>query len=86
MSISARSSEEVGAVGVRFTNDRVYIVLSDGREIGVPLGRYAFLANATDEQRHHWQIEPRGFAVYWPDLDDGLEVIHLLSPAPIVSS
>jgi len=61
----------------------VYVALSDGREIGVPLARYAFLSRATKEQLEHWQIEPRGFAVYWPDLDDGLEVIHLLSPMPV---
>jgi hypothetical protein len=27
----------------------------------------------------HWSLEPRGFAIYWPDLDDGIEVAHLLS-------
>ena len=83
MGISADSSTEVGATGVRFTDEMAYIVLSDGREIGVPLTRYAFLARATPEQRNHWQLEPRGFAVYWPELDDGLEVIHLLSPTPM---
>ena len=69
-------------MGVRFTADRVYIALTDGREIGVPLAHYTFLARASQEQLKHWQIEPRGFAVYWPELDDGLEVIHLLSPTP----
>ena len=83
MGTSANSSGELAAVGVRFTEAMVFIALSDGREIGVPLTRYAFLAHATGEQRRHWQIEPRGFAVYWPELDDGLEVIHLLSPVPI---
>ena len=28
-------------------------------------------------------IEPRGFAVYWEDLDDGIELNHLLSMQPI---
>ena len=74
---------EVGAVGVRFTEEMVYIALSDGREIGVPLAHHAFLAHATKDQLSHWQIEPRGFAVYWPELDDGLEVIHLLSPMSV---
>ena len=83
MNTSDNAANEVGAVGVRFTNSMVYIALSDGREIGVPLTRYSFLANATPEQRNHWQIEPRGFAVYWPELDDGLEVIHLLSPVAV---
>lgn len=77
------SAKEVAAVAVRFTDSMVYIVLSDGREIGVPLTRYAFMARATHEQLSHWQIEPGGFAVYWPELDDGLEVVHLLSPLAV---
>lgn len=80
MNTSVSAPVDVGAIGVRFTESMVYIALSDGREIGVPLTRYAFLARATNEQLRHWQIEPRGFAVYWPELDDGLEVTHLLSP------
>jgi Protein of unknown function (DUF2442) len=84
MNTSGHSKTEVGAVDVHFTEDMLYFKLSDGREIGVPRARYAFLANATPEQMSHWQIEPRGFAVYWPELDDGLEVIHLLSPLSVV--
>ncbi len=83
MNTSDNPNIEVGAVDVRFTEDMVYIELSDGREIGVPLAHYAFLARANKEELSHWQIEPRGFAVYWPELDDGLEVIHLLSPTPV---
>jgi len=83
MSTLASSTTEVAAVSVRITADKVYIALSDGREIGVPLERFAFLRQATPEQLANWQIEPRGFAVYWPDLADGLEIIHLLNPRPL---
>jgi len=31
----------------------------------------------------HWSREPRGFAVYWEELDNGIEVNHLLSPQPV---
>jgi len=83
MSISQPEVTEVAAVGVRFTETMLYIALSDGREVGMPLKRYAFLANATPEQLSHWELEPRGFAVYWPRLNDGLEVAHLLSLSPL---
>jgi hypothetical protein len=33
--------------------------------------------------RQRWQVEPGGFAVYWPELDDGIEVEHLLSLQPL---
>ena len=38
-----------------------------------------WLYRATDEQRANWSIEPGGFAIYWEDLDDGIELCHLLS-------
>jgi hypothetical protein len=81
MSILVRP--EVNAVSVRVTAERVYIELSDGREVGVPLARFEFLHNAPPESLANWQIEPRGFAVYWPDLNDGLEVRHLLATEPL---
>ncbi len=30
-------------------------------------------------QRRKWHIEPRGIAIYWDDLDDGIEVEHLFN-------
>jgi hypothetical protein len=45
----------------------------------------AGLAPAADKKtRRAFQIEePDGFAIYWPDLDDGIEVAHLLTSAPV---
>lgn len=76
-------AQHVAATGVRFAGDMLYVSLSDGREIGVPLGRVRWLARATPEQRSRWSIEPRGFAIYWEALDDGLEVDHLLTLGPL---
>jgi hypothetical protein len=73
----------VSAVGVRIAIGRLYIELSDGREIGVPLERFAFLSHASAQELANWTIEPGGFAVYWPALGDGLEVKHLLDPQPL---
>ncbi len=73
---------QVQAVDVRFEKDTLLIALSDGRELRVPLDRIPWLRwllEATPEQRAHWEIEPGGFAIYWPELDDGLEIEHLLS-------
>lgn len=71
---------EVQAVGARFTKTMLFVALNDGREIGLPLTHkwVTWLANATPEERDAWSIEPGGFAVYWEDLDNGLEVVHLL--------
>lgn len=66
------------AISVRFTNSMFYIALKDGREIGTPLSRFPWLEQATPSQRAKWHIEPRGFAVYWDELDDGIEIDHLM--------
>src|SRR6266540_1723362 len=67
---------------VRFEGNTLHILLSDRREIGLPIDQMdwlKWLANASPEQRAKWTIEPRGFAVYWEELDDGFEIEHLLS-------
>jgi hypothetical protein len=56
----------------------VYVILSDEREVGIPLVRLPWLAQASATQRAKWSIEPHGYAVWWDDLDDGIEVCHLL--------
>jgi Protein of unknown function (DUF2442) len=65
----------------------IIILLSDRREISSPVDRIdwlKWLASATPEQRAKWTIEPGGFAVYWEELDDGLEIEHLLSLQPLI--
>lgn len=79
-------NEYVRASGVRFANNLLYVSLSDGREISVPVDRIEWLnwlAKATPGQRSNWSIEPGGFAVYWNDLDDGIEICHLLTMQPL---
>lgn len=79
-------AEQVRATGVRFVGRMFYISLSDGRDIGIPLDSVewlSWLANATPEQRSRWSVEPGGFAIYWEDLDDGIEVCRLLGTQPL---
>ena len=81
-----KTTEQVRATGVRFDEDRLYVSLSDDREIIVQLNKVEWLdwlAKATPEQRERWSLEPGGFAVYWEDLDDGVEACHLLAMQPL---
>lgn len=78
---AAKPPIDVEAIDVFVDADSLRIVLSDGRQVSVPLKTVAWLswlAEATPEQRSKWVIEPGGFAVFWPDLDDGVEIGHLL--------
>ena len=81
-----KTTEVVQARDVSFAGDRLCIELSDGRELSVPYKKIPWLkwlAKATPKQRANWSLEPGGFAIYWPDLDDGIEVCHLLDTQPI---
>lgn len=77
---------QVQAGAVRFEGDVLHIVLSDGRGISLPIDQVdwlKWLAKATSGQRAKWRIEPGGFAIYWEELDDGLEIEHLLGLQPL---
>lgn len=83
----SRITEQVDATSGRFVDDVLVVSLSDGREISLPIGRVewlAWLAKASPRQRSKWSIEPGGFAIYWEELDDGIEVRHLLELQSLV--
>ncbi len=76
-----KSTETVQARDVSFAGDRLCIELSDGRELSVPYKKISWLkwlAKATPKQRADWSLEPGGYAIYWEQLDDGVEICHLL--------
>ena len=80
-------TEQVTATAVHFDGDILQVSLSDGRMISLPIDKTTWLqwlTQATPEQRANWSLEPGGFAIYWEDLDDGLEVAHLLGMQPLV--
>ena len=80
--LSHSTTDQVRAVDVHISEGLLSVSLSDGREINLSIDRIdwlAWLTNATPEQKSRWSIEPGGFAIYWRDLDDGIEISHLLS-------
>jgi hypothetical protein len=80
-------TEQVAATAVHFHNNILQVSLNDGRMISLPIDKadwLQWLAQATPEQRENWSLEPGGFAIYWEDLDDGLEIAHLLGMHPLV--
>ncbi len=84
--MTVKSTSRAYARKVRFTNGALHVHLSDGREISMRLSEVSWLkwlAKATPRQRANWSLDPGGYAIYWPDLDDGIEVCHLLDTQPI---
>ena len=77
-----RDAERI--IGVRITNDTLFVELADGRTVSVPLSWYPRLSNATPTQRSNWQLAGAGFGIHWPEIDEDLSVQGILRgiPAP----
>ncbi len=62
----ANATDTARAVGVSFRGERMFVELSDGRELGIPYREIpwlTWLAKATPEQRASWALEPGGYAI-----------------------
>jgi hypothetical protein len=65
---------------VGFTCDFAEFVLTDGREIRIPLQWLPSLRDATDAQRANWRVIAQGVGVHWSDLDEDILAENLLAP------
>jgi hypothetical protein len=69
------------AKSVEFDNELMYVHLTDGRIIGVPLIWFHTLHTATLEQRENYEIGGGGISLHWPELDEDLSVANLMAGA-----
>ncbi len=80
--MSIAVSTEPRIKGVRVTEDTITADLVDGRTISVPLAWSWRLSDATPEQRAHYEIIGDGQGVYWPELDEDISAVGMLSGVP----
>jgi hypothetical protein len=78
MSTLANKSTNVLASKVWFSKDMLYVLLQDGREIGVPLLWFPRLRKATEEQLNNWRLIGNGIGIRWEDIDEDISVSALL--------
>lgn len=69
---------EPTAVSLSFDSDNMWVELSDGRQLGVPLAYFPRLANATPEQLGEYIISGGGAGLHWEELDEDISVPALL--------
>ncbi len=67
----------ISAVKILFEDDKMWVELSDGRSLGVPLSWFPRLAEATPEQRLDFTINPGG--LHWDAIDEDISVEGLLA-------
>jgi len=70
-------SSSVKAMQARFDADSMWVELSDGRVIGVPLAWFPRLLHSTMEQREQVRISSHG--LHWAALDEDISIAGLLA-------
>lgn len=71
-----RIDPAIAVADVRFSDDRLWLELTDGRVIGAPLAWFPRLAGASAEDRAVWRIA--GAGVQWPSLDEDISAQVLM--------
>jgi hypothetical protein len=69
-------------VSVEVTKDEIMAVLLDGRKISVPLVWSWRLSEASFAQCQNFEILGNGEGIHWPELDEDISVIGMLSGSP----
>jgi hypothetical protein len=69
------------AVDVTVTDERLTVILADGRELSAPLAWFSRLVEATDAQRREWRFIGRGQGIHWPEIDEDVSIASLLRAA-----
>jgi hypothetical protein len=80
MSIAVNSEPRI--VSIKVTNSAIAAALADGRTVSVPLAWSWRLAEATAKQRQNFKIIGSGQGVHWPDVDEDISAMGMLSGTP----
>lgn len=73
-SASSVSLARPRAAAARVEGTRLWIGLTDGREISVPLAWFGWLAGASPAQQADLAILEGGAGIWWDQLDEGISV------------
>lgn len=67
------------AKALRFDDDTMWVDLTDGRTLGIPLAWFPILLEATPLQRLQYRIGASGNGLHWEELDEDISVEGLLA-------
>ena len=68
----------ISANALRFDDHTMWVELSDGRTLGVPLAWFPRLLHASPEQRRKYEMSGGGEGLHWDELDEDISVRALL--------
>jgi hypothetical protein len=67
----------ISATAVRFDEYTMWVDLTDGRTLGVPLAWFPRLLHATPQQREKVELSRTG--LHWEELDEDISIAGLLA-------
>jgi len=78
---TSTKTENVFATKVWFADDKLYVLLADGREVGVPIDWFPRLRDASESERNQWRFIGKGLGIHWELIDEDISVTGLLKTA-----
>jgi hypothetical protein len=64
---------------LRFDENTMWVELTDGRILGIPLAWFPRLLRASPEQRQRYRIGLSGNGLHWEEIDEDISVEGLLA-------
>lgn len=72
-----KGRKPVSAIAVRFDDTQMWVDLSDGRTLGIPLAWYPRLLSGSPAEREKFFLSPSG--IHWEELDEDISIAGLLA-------
>jgi hypothetical protein len=69
---------EANATKIWFDEENMWVALTDGRQLSIPLVYFPRLLHASPEQRNHYELSGGGTGIHWEEIDEDLSVPGLI--------
>jgi hypothetical protein len=69
---------EANASKIWFDKENMWVALTDGRQLSIPLVYFPRLLNATPEQRNNYELSGGGTGIHWEEIDEDISVPGLI--------
>ncbi len=69
---------EANASKVWFDKENMWVALTDGRQLSIPLLYFPRLLNVTPEQRNNYELSGGGTGIHWEEIDEDISVPGLI--------
>ena len=69
---------EANATKIWFDQENMWVALTDGRQLSIPLVYFPRLLHATPEQRNTYELSGGGTGIHWEEIDEDISVPGLI--------